>query len=78
MPLRYVRELTADERAALTELYKSSPVAAVVRRSHAILLSADGWAVPQIAGLLRVDQATVHRWLDRFEAAGGLVCPPLE
>ena len=31
MPLRYVRELTAAERAALTELYKSSPVAAVVR-----------------------------------------------
>ena len=51
MPLRYVRVLTAAEQAELTELYKSSPVAAVVRRSHAILLSADGWAIPQIAAL---------------------------
>ena len=27
-------------------------------------------AVTKIAELLRVDQSTVHRWLDRFEAAG--------
>jgi hypothetical protein len=66
MSLRYVRELTAVEQEELTELYKSSPIAAVIRRSQAILLSADGWAVPKIAALLRVNQATpVHRWLDR-------------
>jgi len=70
VPLRYVRELTAQEQAALTELYKTSPVVAVVHRSHAILLSADGWRVTKIAELLRVDQSTVHRWLDRFEADG--------
>lgn len=70
MPLRYVRALTAQERAALTELYKTSPAVAVAHRSHAILLSADGWQATQIAELLRVDQSTVHRWLDRFEANG--------
>jgi putative transposase len=68
--LRYVRELTAAERAALTELYKTSPAVAVAHRSHAILLSADGRRVTQIAELLRVDQSTVHRWLHRFETAG--------
>jgi DNA-binding MarR family transcriptional regulator len=68
--LRYVRELTAQERAALTELYKLSPAVELVHRSHAMLLSADGWRVSKIAGLLRVEQATVHRWLDRFEAGG--------
>ena len=75
MSLRYVRELTAAEQEELTELYKSSPIAAVVRRSQAILLSGDGWAVPKIAALLRVNQATVHRWLDRFEAAGSAGLP---
>ncbi len=70
MPLRHVRELTAQERAALTELYKTSSVTEVVHRSHAILLSADGWRATKIAALLRVDQSTVHRWLDRFEADG--------
>ncbi len=75
MPLRYVRELTAQERVTLTEMYKTSTTVAVARRSHAVLLSADGWSVSQIAAVLRVDQATVHRWLDRFEAGGpaGLV-----
>jgi transposase len=68
--LRYVRDLTAPERAALTELYKTSLAVEVVHRSHAILLSADGWRVTQIAELLRVDQSTIHRWLDRFEADG--------
>jgi transposase len=70
MPLRHVRELTAEERAALTELYKTSPTVELVRRSQAILLSAGGWRVTRIAALLMVDQATVHRWLDRFEAGG--------
>lgn len=70
MPLRYVRDLTAQERAALTESYKTGAEIAVVHRSHAILLSADGWRVTQIAELLRVNQSTVHRWLDRFEADG--------
>ena len=61
MPLRYVRGLTAQERAALTELYKTSAVVELVHRSHAILLSADGWWVSRIAELLRVDQSTIHR-----------------
>jgi len=68
--LRYVRELSACQRAALDELYQTSPAAALVYRGHAILLSASGWAVPKIAKLLRVDQTTVHRWLDRFAADG--------
>ncbi len=70
MPLRHVRELTAQERAALTELYKSSAVTELGHRSHAILLSADGWRATRIAELLRVDQSPVHRWLDRCEADG--------
>jgi transposase len=70
VPLGFVAELSAAEQAALTELYKTSQEGALVRRCHAVLLSADGWAVPKIAELLRVDQATVHRWLDRFAAAG--------
>ena len=52
MPLRYVRELTAQERAALTELYKTSAAVEIAHRSHAILLSADGWRVTKIAELV--------------------------
>jgi transposase len=75
MHLRFVRPLKADEYAALTDTYKASKDVRLVHRCHAILLSADGWRVPRIAELLLVDQATVHRWLDRFEVDGirGLV-----
>jgi transposase len=70
VPLRFVRELSAVEQAALNELYMTSRESDLVHRSHAILLSADGWPVPKIAQLLRVNQATVHRWLDRLAAEG--------
>lgn len=68
MPFRYVRPLEPTERAALTHRFKTSADVRLVHRCHAVLLSADGWPVPKIAALLQVDQSTVHRWLDRFQA----------
>ena len=75
MRRRFVRPLTTEETQALTETYRHSDNVNTVRRCHAVLLSADGKRVPEIAQLLRVDQSAVHRWLDRFEARGvaGLV-----
>ncbi|MCL6431870.1 MAG: helix-turn-helix domain-containing protein [Anaerolineae bacterium] len=70
MRARFVRPLTADEHAKLTDAFKNSKDVRLVHRCQAILLSADGWRVPKIAELLDVDDATVHRWLDRFEATG--------
>lgn len=70
MSRRLARPLTTEEQTALTETYRSSSDADLVRRCHAVLLVADGLHVPKVADLLRVDQSTVHRWLDRFEAGG--------
>lgn len=70
MTRRLARSLTAEEQAALTERYRSSADADLVRRCHGVLLIADGLGVPKVAELLRVNQSTVHRWLDRFERAG--------
>jgi transposase len=67
---RLVRPLSAEEREQLIRTYKTSSDAILVRRCHAVLLSADGKGVPEIAGLLHVDQSSVHRWLDRFEVGG--------
>jgi len=67
---RFVRPLSAEELAELTRTYKTSSDATLVRRCHAVLLSAEGKRVPEIARLLHVDQSSVHRWLDRFEAGG--------
>jgi transposase len=62
--------LTTAEEDVLHETYRTGTAADQVRRCHAVLLSATGKAVPEIAQLLHVDGSTVHRWLDRFEAGG--------
>ena len=38
MPLRFVRELTAQEQADLNETYKTSQAVDLAHRCHAILL----------------------------------------
>lgn len=70
MSRQLTRPLTTEEQRALTEAYRTSSDADLVRRCHAVLLVADGNSVPKVADLLRVDQSTVHRWLDRFESGG--------
>lgn len=70
MSPRLARPLSTEEQTALTETYRGSSDADLVRRCHAVLLIADGMLVPKVANILRVDQSTVHRWLDRFESGG--------
>jgi len=64
------RGLTVEEQTALAESYRSSSDAELVRRCHSVLLLADGLRVPKVAELLRVNQSTIHRWVDRFELGG--------
>lgn len=70
MPHRFARWLKADKYPQLTDMVKTGKDVRLVGRCHAILLFADGWPVPKMAELLRVDQSTIHRWLDCFEADG--------
>jgi transposase len=70
MRRRFVRPLSVEERDEMTRTYRASTSADLVRRCHAVLLSAEGQPIPTIAHLLQVDQSVIHRWLDRFEAGG--------
>jgi transposase len=80
MRKRYVRPLSAKEQEELTQRYRGGGDAAEAQRCHAVLLSAAGRVIPTIAELLQTHQATVHRWLDRFEVGGvealATVAPP--
>ena len=78
MRRRFVRPLSSEEQEEVTRMYRTSPHAALVRRCHAVLLSAEGQPIPTIAHLLRVDQSVIHRWLDRFEAGGVAALAPQE
>jgi len=65
----FVRALSEAERAALQQGVRRE-VGRVSERMRAVLLSARGYAVPQIAGIFECDEATVREWITRFEAGG--------
>lgn len=64
-----VRPLSDQERRELKSGARRE-VGRVSERMHAVLLSARGYEVGQIATMLEYDEATVRRWLERFEAEG--------
>lgn len=59
-------ELAKDEINILESHYKKANSRLVRERAHANLLSNDGYAVPQIAKILRRDEDTVRNWLNSF------------
>ena len=65
----YVRELAEAERVALRKAARRE-VGRVSERMRAILLSARGYAVPEIARIFECDEATVREWIVRFEGGG--------
>lgn len=66
----FVRTLTADERKALSRLIRRERDARIVRRAQMIRLSAAGITVPKISVLWDVNDQTVRRTIQRFEAEG--------
>ena len=66
-----VVDLTADLRARLVHLTRSSSTpAGLARRARIVLLAADAVPVRRIAAQVGVDRKIVQRWLDRFRAQG--------
>ncbi len=66
-----VRELTAEERAAIQRLAHSRTEAArTVERARIIWLASQGERVPAIAKQLGLSQATTRLWLRRFNTEG--------
>ncbi len=65
----FVRALSEEERRALKQGVRRE-VGRVSERMRAVLLSARGYSVTQIAGIFECDEATVREWLAHFEAGG--------
>ena len=64
-----VRSLSEQERIDLKRGARRE-VGRVSERMHAVLLSARGYDIAQIASILEYDEATVRRWIERYEAEG--------
>jgi transposase len=63
------RPLTDQEREEAKSGARRE-VGRVSERMHAVLLSSRGYDVGRIAAILGYDEATVRRWIERFEAEG--------
>ena len=65
----YVRPLSEAEQKELRQGARRE-VGRVAERMRMVLLSARGYGVPQIATIYECDEATVRRWIERYEAEG--------
>lgn len=57
---------TKSERKLLLQHYRTSGTLLIRQRAHALLLSAQGKTVPQIAEILFADEGTVRGWMHAF------------
>jgi transposase len=68
--LRFVKNVSDEAKAQLTEAFRNAPDFAFRKRAHAVLLSAMGHTINQLQAIFDVDRDTVAAWFDRFEAGG--------
>lgn len=67
--MRYI-ELSEEARKALTEIYCSHAKSHVRRRAQCLLLSAQGYSVPELSDIFSTRTHTVREWFNRWEDKG--------
>lgn len=68
--MRFVAPLNDQTKSQLSHLIKTHPVCQVRHRAHAILLSAKGYPINQLADIFEVNRETVTNWLNRWDEDG--------
>lgn len=68
--MKLVSALTQEQRTALELLHLNGATTRQRQRAHAVLLSADGYSLEQLAGILRADRDTISGWLDAWHRRG--------
>ena len=66
---RYI-ELTAEQKAALEQAYKTGLTHDYRNRCHCILLSSQNWSVKELAEFFKVSRLSIYKWFDRYQAEG--------
>ena len=68
--MKLVSALTDTDKDALTRLYADGPTHRQRQRAKAVLLSAKGYTLEQIADVLDASRTAVSGWLDRWHKRG--------
>lgn len=67
MPTKFVKPLTETQQERLQEIYKTAPSHRTRMRAQAVLLSARGYSLNQLADLYQQDRDRVSTWLDWWD-----------
>jgi transposase len=67
-PTKFVKPLTRVQCEQLQEIMKSAAPQRTRMRAHAVLLSARGYSLDQIADIYQVDRDRVSQWVEWWEA----------
>ena len=72
----YVRELTSEEKTQLHE-WKDGNDKDLKHRSRVILLSSEGYRIPEISTIVKAHPTNLRKWVHRFNQRGpeGLISP---
>ena len=65
--MRFVKPLSSETVKLLWRLYNQSKHTRVRQRAHCILLSGQGFPVPQLRKMFRVSQQTIYNWLNAWD-----------
>lgn len=68
--IKFVSVLSEGNQAALEQMHLHGPTPRQRQRAHAVLLSAKGYRLDQLADILRADRDTISGWLDQWQAQG--------
>jgi transposase len=70
VPTKFIETLSKTEKSKLIRDHQTSKNFRIRNRSHAILLSYEGFAVDEIAKICRVDRDTVSLWINNWNEVG--------
>lgn len=68
--MKLVSALTETDKEALMRLHSDGPTHRQRQRAKAVLLSAKGYTLEQIADVLDTSRVAVSGWLDRWQTQG--------
>ena len=76
--MRYISPLSAEEKKTLEEGCRNHEKHHFRNRCRSVMMSNDGFSVPETAGFFKIRTRTVYTWSDRRETAGisGLMILP--
>lgn len=76
--MKFITALTEADQGDLEELHRDGRTHRQRQRAQAVLLSAKGYTLEQLADIFSVDRDTVSAWLDAWQqkGLGGLADAP--